>query len=85
MVSSYFYLYLGAFRDITHEEGFHELEVVSDSLEAFFLIYIILQFFKEYSNVDGGDHEKPVRVWTSIIIHYLTGDFIMDLIPILPL
>ena len=84
LLSSYFYLYLAAFRMMPHQVDMPTFLYISDSIEGIFLIYIILQFFKSYSPEGGGDLVKPVRYWTDIIFHYLRNDFLMDFIPIIP-
>ena len=53
-------------------------------IEIVFLIYFMMQFFKEFKPVGTGDGGKTVRNWSKIIINYIQGEFIWDFIPLLP-
>ena len=53
-------------------------------IEIVFLIYFLMQFFKEFKPVGTGDGGKTVRIWSKIIINYIQGEFIWDFIPLLP-
>ena len=87
------YLYLAAFRmEINNERTKPEIDyqaIVLYTVEAFFLLDVLLKFFKEYV---PNDSSNPVNSFACIVDHYITGDrnqivgqFIFDAIPLLPL
>ena len=79
LISSYIYMWFGAFNDI----GNHHLRgVVTICFELFFLFMMIINFITDFTR--QGEN-KPVRNLHQISMRYLKGDFLMDLIPLLPL
>jgi hypothetical protein len=63
IISSYFYLYIAAFREIedNHRAEWHTMSYTSDVFESMFFVYMVLQFFKEYVPEGCGDLVKPER------------------------
>jgi len=45
---------------------------------------MFVKFFTEYINEDNSD-EVPSREFRTIAYKYITGEFLMDLIPLVPL
>jgi hypothetical protein len=45
-------------------------EFNSHCIELVFLIYFLLQFFREYTPVGEGERSQPVRQWWKIILNY---------------
>ena len=84
LVTSYGYLYIAANRYSLslHYDDHWKMVFYFESL---FAIHMILQFFKEFQQEGAGDESKPVRNWGNIIQNYVTGTFLIDFIPLIPL
>ena len=77
LTSSYFYAYVGSF---AHPDGdwWTKFEIV---YEMIFLVDMGVNFITEFRE-NGSGH--AVRDISRIVIRYLKGYFILDLIPLLP-
>lgn len=80
LLSSYVYTNIAAFRMHKYED--EAVTQVYLAFEIFFFIDMIVQFFVERT---PAGHTKPVRELEKLAVLYLKGDFIVDLIAILPL
>ena len=78
LLSSYIYMWFGAFNDAES----HDLHVTATvCFEVTFLLLMLKKFLTSYSNQGEA---KPVRNLHQIAMRYLQGEFIRDLIPLLP-
>ena len=73
------YSYLPAFR-ITWERD-HEAETISNAFEIFFLIDIVLKFFREFTPINELEPETDLK---KCMLNYLKTKFMVDLICIIP-
>jgi hypothetical protein len=80
--SSVLYLQLAAHRDPRWEDGFARWYNLSITLEILFLLFMVLQFFKAYV---PQYESKEIRDYSMIAQRYLSNDFKIDFIAILPL
>jgi hypothetical protein len=78
VASVYISPYQAAFRSYSGQK----LRSATDAFEIFFLIDIILNFFKEYENEYDKDH--CYTNFKEIAINYFKNDFVWNLIPLLP-
>ena len=79
LTSSYFYAYIAAF-EIPPPGSF--LFIVDWTYEVIFFMTLCFNFLVDFQ-VDG--EPKPVRDYKRIAQRYLSGNFIIDFIPIVPL
>ena len=79
LISPYVYAWFAVFGTPEPQSFMYTLMFV---FESFFLFNIIFTFFVEL-NVDG--QIQPVREITTIAKEYLKNDFLLDLLPVLPL
>ena len=62
------------------------LDFAFNMMEIVFLIDFILSFFKEFLGPDiSTQGDKPYSTVAEITEHYIHGEFLMDLIPLIPL
>lgn len=78
LTSSYLYAYMAAFEDKNDGPLFH-VQIVYETI---FLISMGLKFLYEQ---DKKDSEGTERDLSKIAMHYLRGEFLFDLIPLIPL
>lgn len=83
LVTSYFYMFLAAFRkgELEDYESYWVLSILSESI---FLISIASKCFLEFIPEGAGDRSRPERRWPLILENYARKELVWDLIPILP-
>ena len=77
------YLYFASFR-LGHadEAKYYQQDALSYGFESLFLVEMLLNFFKEFTPENT---TKPVSDFSRICEHYLGGNFVFDLVTIIPL
>jgi hypothetical protein len=78
-VSSYYYGYIACFR--YHDNHAEQFIVTASVFEFIFLIHMALQFMVEFTP-EGS--KVPVTDLSKISMNYINGEFMMDIIPLLP-
>lgn len=81
VISAYIFCYKAAFAD-------EDFDLTLISFEGIFLVDMFLIFLTEYvpKDIDGtGKEAKPVRELGKIAKNYVYGDFLFDIIPLVPL
>jgi hypothetical protein len=77
------YLYFASFRLGHNEEAkYRQQNLLSYGFEFLFFIEMVLNFFKEFTPENT---TKPVSDFSRICEHYLGGNFVFDLVTIIPL
>ena len=79
LTSSYFYVILAAFPDALENQFIQNVNAV---FEVTFVVTIFLSFFVTYTEVG---QVEPVDDLAVVSMSYLTGQFIYDFIPVVPL
>ena len=83
LMSSYFYMFLAAFRK-EELEDFDTYWGLSIACESIFLASLIAKCFLEFFPDGAGDRSKPEKRWSYILENYARKELIWDIIPILP-
>ena len=82
LISSYFYLYMACFR-FSQGETSDKNKTMSAIFEVIFLVYALIQFFKDDNDdINSNDRKKLFRETSK---EYFKGNFIYDVIPLIPL
>ena len=75
---SYYYMVVIAFEHTTDSSSYWK----QNFLEVIFIIDLVMNFFVEYTPVKTGQHN--IRKFSLIAQNYLKGQFLFDVIPIIP-
>lgn len=76
MISGYIYALLSAYRNDTYQQYWVPLELL-------FLVDLLLHFFLDFSH-SHKTSQNSVRDFEQIVAHYIGGDLLFDLIPLIP-
>ena len=80
LVSSHIYLFMAAYlsKDLLPEDNLYKLDLF---FETFFAISMVLEFLTDFEPVPG---QKAIRDLVIIANRYIKGEFIYDLIALVP-